>query len=265
MKIKSTDGNSTEDMKVPKQFEEFINPDIIQRAVLAIQSANRQRYGTNTYAGMRHSTKLSRRRRDYRGSYGHGISRVPRKIHSRNGTRMNWVGSLAPGTVGGRRAHPPKAEKNWEKKINRKENMKAIRSAMSASINKESVAKRGHKAPNDFPFFIDSKFEKISKTKDAIKALVIIGLKDELDRVETRIRAGAGKSRGRMYKTAKGPLIIVSGDCELSKSARNIEGVNVINVDNINAEMLAPGCAPGRLALFTKSAVEKIEKEKLFM
>jgi large subunit ribosomal protein L4e len=265
MKIKSTEGKSTEDMKIPKQFEEFINSDLIQRAVLALQSANRQKYGTNPDAGMRHSTKLSRRRRDYRGSYGHGISRVPRKIHSRNGTRMNWVGSLAPGTVGGRRAHPPKAEKNWEKKINKKENMKAIRSAMAASINKETVTKRGHKIPADFPFFIESKFEKISKTKDVIKALVTIGLKDELERIETRIRAGAGKSRGRMYKTSKGPLIVVSADCELSKSARNIAGVNVININNINAELLAPGCAPGRLALFTKSAIEKLEKEKIFM
>ena len=49
---------------------------------------------------------------------------------------MNWVGAFAPGTVGGRRAHPPKSEKIWSKKINKKENAKAIRSAISATLLK---------------------------------------------------------------------------------------------------------------------------------
>jgi large subunit ribosomal protein L4e len=266
MKIKDTEGKSTGEIKLPKQFEEFVNGDLIQRAVLALQSSRRQRYGVHPEAGKRASAKLSKRRRDYRGSYGHGISRVPRKILSRNGTRMNWVGAVAPGTVGGRKAHPPKAEKIWEKKINKKENEKAIRSALAASLDKDVVAKRGHKTPEDFPFIIDSNFEKLSKTKDAVKAFAALGLGKELERAgEKRIRAGIGKMRGRRYKKAKGPLVVVSQDCELIKSVRNIAGVNVVKINEITAEMLAPGCAPGRLALFTKSSIEKLEKEKLYM
>lgn len=266
MKIKNTEGKSTEDIKLPKQFEEYINGDLIQRAVLALQSIRRQKYGVNPDAGKLASAKLSRRRRDYRGAYGHGISRVPRKILSRRGTRMNWVGAVVPGTVGGRRAHPPKAEKNWAKKINKKENMKAIRSALAASIDKSSAEKRGHKIPADYPFFIESKFEKMSKTKDILKALMLLGLGKELQRVAERsIRAGSGKSRGRKYRKACGPLIVVSEDCELSKSARNIMGVNVVNINDVDAGLLAPGCAPGRLTLFTKSAIEKLQKEKIFM
>ena len=38
---------------------------------------------------------------------------------------MNWVGAFAPGTVGGRKAHAPNAEKIFDKKINKKENRKA--------------------------------------------------------------------------------------------------------------------------------------------
>ena len=121
MKIKNLEGKDAGELKLPKQFEEAVNPDLIQRAVLAVQSSRRQKYGVYPEAGKNVSAKLSRRRRDYRGSYGAGISRIPRKILSRNGTRMNWVGALAPGTVGGRRAHPPKAEKNWVKKINKKD------------------------------------------------------------------------------------------------------------------------------------------------
>ena len=58
MKIKNTEGKSTEDIKIPKQFEEFINADIIQRAVLALQSIRRQRYGVNPDAGKLASAKL---------------------------------------------------------------------------------------------------------------------------------------------------------------------------------------------------------------
>ena len=57
----------------------------------------------------------------------------------RRGTQFMWVGALAPGTVGGRKAHPPKASKIWNLKINKKERAKAIRSALGGSA-KESIA-----------------------------------------------------------------------------------------------------------------------------
>lgn len=266
MKIMSLEGQGIGEQKLPKQFEEAVNPDLIQRAVLAVQSSRRQKYGADPKAGKNASAELSRRRHKYRGSYGFGISRVPRKILSRRGTRMNWVGAFAPGTVGGRRAHPPKAEKEWVKKINKKENRKAIRSALSASINKEVVSKRGHKVPDNFPFFIDSGFESLSKTKDVLKSLRAIGLGKELERSGKKtIRAGKGKTRGRRYKKTCGVLFVVSGDCKLVNAAKNISGVGVANINEINADLLAPGCAPGRLALYTKPAIEKLEKEKMFM
>lgn len=250
---------------LPIQFSEPLRPDIIKRAVEAIRSAKRQKYGSDPEAGMKASAELSRRRRKYRGSYGFGISRVPRKILSRRGTRFNWVGAVAPGTVGGRKAHPPKSYKAWIKKINKKERRKAIRSALAATMMPEIVKARGHMLPENYPFIIESKAEALSKTKEVIDMLKNLGFKEELARTENRkVRAGKGKSRGRKYKAKRGMLLVVSGDCPLLKSAKNILGVDAVEIKDINAELLAPGADPGRLAVFTDKAIDLLAQKALF-
>lgn len=266
LKILSMESKEAGKKKLPKQFEENVRHDLVKKAVEAVQSSRRQAYGAHPEAGKRASATLSRRRHDYRGAYGYGISRVPRKIMTRRGTRFNWVGAVVPGTVGGRRAHPPKAEKEWTKKINKKERRKAIRSAMAATLNVELVKGKGHKTPEEYPFIIDSKIEGVSKAKEAKKVLEALGLKNELARVSKRsIRAGRGKSRGRKYKSKTGPLFVVSSECSLVKSGSSLPGVDVVVVKKINADILAPGSMPGRLAFFTDKAIDIIEKEKLFM
>jgi large subunit ribosomal protein L4e len=251
---------------VPLQFHEQVRPDIIKRAFEVIRSNQRQPYGADPMAGKKHSTAISRRRRKYRGSYGHGISRVPRKILTRRGTRFFWVGAMAPGTVGGRRAHPPKADKIWAKKINTKERRKAIRSAMAATLAKGLVQKRGHSVPAEYPFIIEQKIETLQKTKDVRAALEKLGLKEDLTRSLARtLRGGIAKLRGRKYRVPKGPLLVVANDCALLKSASNIPGVDVVKVSNLNVELLAPGAEYGRLTLFTEGAMERLDKEKLFI
>lgn len=265
LKILSVDGKEAGKKKLPAQFLEEIREDIVKKSAEAIQANSRQAYGAKPDAGKRASAELSRRRHKYRGAYGYGISRVPRKIMSRRGERLNWVGAFAPGTVGGRRAHPPKASKKWSKKINKKENRKAIRSAIAATIAPEIVKNRGHAVPEGFPFIIDSKFEAIAKANDAKKAFLAIGLGGELKRASKKtIRAGKGKSRGRKYKCRKGPVFVVSGKCGLAKAAGAIPGIDVVEVRKLNAECLAPGCHTGRLAFFTDKAIEKMEKDGLF-
>lgn len=266
LKILSPQNSEVGKKKLPKQFDEPVRQDLIKRAVEAVQSHKRQQYGSDPWAGLKHSAELSKKRRKYRGSYGHGISRVPRKITSRRGDQFNWTAAIVPSVVGGRRAHPPKAEKIFSKKINAKERRKAIRSAIAATINKEIVAERGHALPDKYPFIISGDFEKMDKTKVIVDALKKLGLDKDLGRAsKKKVRAGRGKSRGRKYKKSKSALIIVSDKCNLLKAASNIPGVEVVEVKNINAELLAPGAVPGRLALFTDSAVERLEKEKLFM
>lgn len=265
LKILDLENKEKGKIRLPKQFEEEIRPDLIKRDVLAIMSHKRQGYGASPEAGKRASAIISKRRRDYRGCYGYGISRIPRKILSRRGMRMNWQGAFAPGTVGGRQAHPPKAEKVWWQKINKKERRMAIRSAISATIKKELVEKRGHRVMDNYPFVIDSAIENIDKTKKAKDVLMRLGLEEELKRCEKKkVRAGKGKMRGRKYRKKKGPLIVVSKDCGLIKSAGNIPGINVCAIKNINAELLAPGAVPGRLTLWSRGAIELLEKERLF-
>ncbi|MFH0752164.1 MAG: 50S ribosomal protein L4 [archaeon] len=262
--ILNLEGKKTKSIELPSQFEEEYRPDLIKRAVLAKQSHDRQPYGASPEAGMRHSTFVSKRRRKYRGCYGKGIARTPRKIMSRSGTQMNWVGARAPNTVGGKRAHPPKAEKDWDLKINATERRKALRSAIAATTDKELVKKRGHISAT-VPIIIENAFESLKKAKDVTVILKKLGLEKELKRsAKKTIRAGKGKGRGRKYVKKKGPLIVMSKKCDLTKAAKNIPGVDLTEVKCLNTELLAPGTHAGRLTIWTEDAIKKMDKEKLF-
>jgi len=264
MKVPVLDKTGKESGKkeLPSQFNETVRPDLIHRAVLTVQANSRQPYGSNVDAGMLVSAKLSRRRRDYKGAYGIGISRSPRKIMTKHGTRFNWVGALAPNTRGGRRAHPPKADRIWDKKLNTKERRFALRSALAATMYKDIVSARGHILPKEFPFILSNDVENISKTKDVIELLYALGFKAELDRTKDKVkRAGKGKNRGRPYKVKKSVLFVVSKKCDLNKAATNVSGVDIVTPDHLNAELLAPGSAIGRLTLYTEGAIDAIAKK----
>ncbi|MEK6916322.1 MAG: 50S ribosomal protein L4 [Nanoarchaeota archaeon] len=262
--LKTKTGTSNGNVNLPAQFSEEIRPDLIKRAVLAIHSHKRQPHGTDPEAGKKYSSKLSRRRRHYKGAYGIGISRVPRKIMSHRGTRFNWTGATAPNTRGGREAHPPKAEKIIYKNLNRKERRKAIRSALSASVLKELVLKRGH-IVEEYPLVLEDSVQELTKTKEVIELLVKLGLSKELERAERKtLNTGKARRRGRAYKKAIGPLIVVSEKCALLESASNIPGVEVVEVKNLNAELLAPGTDCGRLTLYTEGSIKKFLELRLF-
>ena len=70
--------------------------------------------------------------------------------------------------------------------------------------------------------------------------------------------------RGRKYKSKVGPLFVVSKDCELLR-LQNIQGVEVVRVDNLNAELLAPGTNPGRMTFYTESALKKMKEGSMFL
>lgn len=267
MKLKIFTSGKVEsgEIELPVQFAEPVRPDLIKRAVHAIQAGERQAYGAFERAGKDNVSWTSKRRREWRTSYGHGIARTPRKVVSRRGSQFNWIGAFAPNTVGGRRAHPAKAGKDWEQKINKKERRKAIRSAIAATIFKDMVMMRGHRIPQTYPFVLDSKFENIAKTGEVFESLDKLGFTDELQRTsEKTVRAGRGKSRGRPYQKKTGPLIVVSKDCPALLAARNIPGVDVIVVSNLNASLLAPGTHPGRATIFTTAAIDRLKNERLF-
>ncbi len=259
-KVFSLDGKVVEEVDLPSHFSEDVRPDVIKKAVLAIQSHRRQPYGAYPLAGKEYAIHVSKRRRRYRTTYGYGQSRTPKIVTLRQGTRFVWKGAFAPQTVGGREAHPPKAEKIWEEKINKKENRFAIRSAIAATARLNWVLSRGHRV-KEVPIVIVDDLESIKKAKEVEDLLKKLGLEEELERVkEKKIRAGKGTMRGRKYKKKVGPLFVVSKKCDLMKAAKNLPGVDVVQVKDLNAELLAPGTHPGRLVIWSKSAIDALRE-----
>lgn len=261
-------GDSEGETDLPVQFRERYRPDIIKKAVLAAQSNRRQAYGSDERAGLKHVTHWKKRSRAYRGIRGRSYpsSRTPRKITMRRGSQLSGPGGEAPQAVGGRRAHPPKPDKDFSKDINDKERRKGIRSAIAATADPEAVEERGHVLPDaDLPLVVDTAVESLEKTSEVEDLLHDLGLGEELERVkEPEQRAGRGKSRGRPTRQKVGPLLVVAEDDGISRAARNIPGVEVAAVEDLNAELLAPGTEPGRLTVWSENAIETLDSEDLF-
>lgn len=252
-------GSAIEKVELPEVFKEPIRQDLILRAVLASQSKRRQVYAVNTMAGKRTSAHYHGVRRERYSMMCKEMARLPR-LHGKLSPHLMWRPRFAPQVKGGREAHPPLAEKIWIQKMNKKEKRKAIRSAIAATANKELVLKRGHRfAGKELPIIVEDKIQEIKRTKELVELLKKVGLEKELERIkERKIRAGRGKTRGRRYKIKIGPLFVITQDKGISKAVKNLLGVDVCRVENLSAEYLAPGAMPGRLIIYTKSALEKL-------
>jgi large subunit ribosomal protein L4e len=243
---------------LPSLFSGKVREDIIRRAVLAEISAFRQRYGSDPLAGQRSSAHYHGRRGRRDSQMNREMSRMKR-IHGMG--FLNMTARVVPQAVKGRRAHPPKPEKNWVLKINKKERMKAMDSALAATKDREMVSNRGHKISEikHLPLVLEDDLQKTKKTKEVLDVLVKLGLKEEIKRCgNKKVRAGRGKTRGRRYRIKKGPLIIVERDEGISKAGGNIPGVDVVERRKLDVGMLAPGTHPGRLTVFTKSVIKEL-------
>nr|AOZ56154.1 ribosomal protein L4 [uncultured korarchaeote] len=251
--IYNLDGEIIGKIELPSVFNRPVRLDLIRRAYLSTLTSSRQPKGTDPNAGKRTSARS--------WGVGRGLARVPRIRGEHHPTVGR--GAFAPGTVGGRTAHPPRTDKRLEEKINKKEKRLAMMSAISATADKEIVRSRGHRIPGEFetPLIISKEIESLSKTNQVKKLLDKLGLSEELKRCKDRwgkIRAGRGKMRGRKRQRAKGPLIIVSKDDGIVKAARNIPGVDVKLVDLLSVKDLCPGGVPGRLTIWSETAIREI-------
>ncbi len=252
-------GKPTGKVELPRIFKEQLRSDLIKRTVLALQSQGRQPYGSDPMAGKRTSAHYHGKRKKRFTMMNIGKSRLPR-LHG-SSPHLMYRARRVPRAVKGRRAHPPKVEKIWSKKINKKEERMALRSAIAATANKEIIESRGHKINGikQIPLVINDNIQSIKKTKEVEKILISLGLEKELERSgKKKVRAGKGKMRGRKYKKKRGPLIIISEDKGIIKAGNNIAGVNVCDVKNVSVEDLAPGALPGRITIYSKSAVEEL-------
>ena len=252
--VYSAEGEQIKELDLPPVFEEDFRPDVIRRAFLAARSARTQPWGADKMAGQRTSALPLGK--------GHGASRVRRVKGRRHPTAGR--AAFSPPNVGGRRAHPPKVEKVLRERVNKKERTLAIRSAIAATKDEKLVNSRGHVIDKvkELPLVISDDFEKVSKSKQAREVFEKLGRWPDVERAgdSRKVRAGRGKMRGRRYRQSVGPLLVIGKDNGVVKAARNLPGVDVVSVVNLNAELLAPGGDPARLTLWTESAIKKLEK-----
>ncbi len=244
-----------EKIDVPLVFSNSLRPDVIKRAVLAENSWRRQRQGVSPLAGRLVAVE--------NWGPGRGAARIPRVKGSR--THSAQRAAFIPMARGGHRAHPPKAQKTIIERINRKEHLLALKSAIAYTGNRAHVKQRGHKFDEqlEFPIIVESKAETITKTKDAVQMLKNLGVSADIERVKlgTKIRAGKGKRRGRRYKVPIGPVIIVGAqECNLLKAGANITGTKVKPVNRISTSLFAPGTHPGRLTIWTEDAIKALNE-----
>ncbi len=254
VQVYDLEGNPNAKIDLPLVFESPLRPDVIKKAVLFQQSHRRQPQGRDPMAGKRTSAESM--------GTGHHLARQPRVKGSRYPKAQQVA--FAPNARGGRETHPPKAEKRIYKVLNKKERTLAIRSAIAATSNIDSVVARGHAAEKvlQIPLVVVDDFEELKETKKAKDALTKLGLMEDVERVSRskKLRAGRGTMRGRRTRHCIGPLIVISEDKGVGKAARNLLGVSVVLVEGLNIELLAPGTHPGRLTVWTSSAIERVGK-----
>lgn len=257
--VLSLDGSVLREIELPLLFHEGVRPDLIKRAVLSDMSKRYQPKGSNVRAGMETSAKYRGRKDSYGAIKNKGIAMLPKEVLPKG--RFGRTRRI-PSSVKGRRAHPPKVEKILVERINKKEYKKALRSAIAATAVADAVRKRGHRIKEEkpLPIVVDNSFEGMLKTKEVFGALKKMGLSDDLKRVgKYKRRSGVGRRKGGKKRRISA-LIVVGSECNMTKGGRNINGVDVVPVDMLSVEMLAPGTHPGRLAVYTESAIEKLRK-----
>lgn len=242
-------GNKVEEIVLPVFFSYPVRKDLIRRAFLSEFTKSLQPKGRDPMAGKR-TTAVS-------FGINLGLARVPR-------VKNTGEAALAPNTVGGRLAFPPRVDKRIHEEINEKEKRLAVISALSATADIFWVRQRGHIfSAESLPIIVTDDIVKLTKTKDVLSVLEALKVAEDIERAKERknIRAGKGKRRGRRYKKAKSVLIVTH---ELSplfvKAATNLPGVDVITAQDVSVIHLAPGGHPGRLTIYTKSSIDVLRK-----
>jgi large subunit ribosomal protein L4e len=257
-------------MTLPDSFSTEMRHDLVRRAVHSSRANRRQPYGHREHDGKRKPQPGMKHSVEWWGK-GRGVSRIMRKTGQRTGAQN-------PHTRGGRRAHGPYVVKDWTQKLNTGERRLARNVAIASTADSDLVADRGHRFDDGIKFPIilgsyaearDGKDESVDVeqmtleqgSRKFLSMMDCLGLSPDLDRARNgrKIRAGKGTMRGRPYRTPRSILLVVAEKSGLAKAARNIPGVDVAMVSDLSTEDLAPGGEPGRLTVWTKSAIEAME------
>jgi large subunit ribosomal protein L4e len=245
-------GNVLKHVKLPEVFSTPYRKEIIKRAVLAEQTWEKQPKGNYIWAGMETSATYVGRKEAYKSLKNRGQAMRPREFY---GGGVPGRVRVIPSSVKGRRAHPPKVEKVIKERINKKEYALALKSAIAATANINIVKARGHKIEqlNALPIVISSIPK---KTKDTFKFIKLI-IPDEIKRAKER--------RGKKNKYPKSALVVCTKEeLKNAKAFENINGFDVVAIEEIKVKHLAPGTHAGRLSIFTEKAIEYLKNVDIY-
>ncbi len=251
MKAYIYDSNGAKkDAKAPAFFDSTVREDIVAKAIESERFATAQPYGLYKEAGKRHSASgtISHKRHEWKGHYGKGIARVPRKTMWRRGTQFYWIGAEVNMARGGRRVHGPTIFKHV-RKINKNEQKIALQSVLAATSQENYISQRYPTVKAVSGVQIISELPK--KTSQLVELMHRIFNTSRATPQGKVIRAGIGKRRGRRFKVNAGALLVTGKD----------EKVNYKHVDTkTTKELSVMDLYPlGRLTVYTQKALEELQ------
>jgi large subunit ribosomal protein L4e len=251
--VYSKDGSAevVDSVKMPAVFTAPIRSDIVHFVHTSMNKNRRQAHGVTRLAGMDYAAE----------SWGTGraVARIPRIGGS--GTSRSGQGAFGNMCRGGRMFAPLKSYRRWHRKINVNQRRHALAAALAASAVTPLVLARGHRVTEvpELPLVIDSL--NADTTKTLLSTLRKLGAGEDLRRSRNskKVRIGQGKLRNSRYLLAKGPLVVY-GDENVSvrRTARNLPGLDTVNVHRLNLLQLAPGGHLGRFVIWTKDAFKAL-------
>jgi len=245
-------GEKSGSVKTPAVFSAPLRPDIVRFIHTNMAKNKRQAQGVKFEAGY-DTAAIS-------WGTGRAVARIPRVPGG--GTHRSGQGAFGNMCRGGGMFAPLKTWRKWHHRCNTTQKRHAVASAVAATALPALVMARGHKIDEvpELPLVISDDAQKFAKTKQALKLLSTLGAQAELDHVtdSKKLRRGIGKIRNRRYTMRKGPLVVYAEDEGITKSFRNIPGVQLCNVERMNLLTLAPGGTFGRFVVYTEGAMKKM-------
>jgi len=153
--------------------------------------------------------------------------------------------------------------RRWHRHINLNQRRYATASALAASAVPPLVQARGHRIDEvpEVPLVLGDSLNGVDKTKMAKEILSRFGAFADVEKADEsrQIRRGVGKSRNRRHTMRRGPLVVYDKSEGIERGFRNLPGVELATVDNLNLLDLAPGGHLGRFIIWTKGAIERLD------